>query len=112
MGINKVYFQQGLSMAQFMERYGTEEECHAAAVARRWPDGFVCPDCGETRHSRFDRKGLTYWQCATYRELTTVLCGTVFEVTKLPRNNALVAGDKTQGDCCDTVRLGNRGRLV
>lgn len=84
MGINKVQFQKGLSMAQFMERYGTEEKCHAAAVALRWPDGFACPECSETRHCRFERKGLTYWQCAACREQTTVMCGTVFEATKLP----------------------------
>lgn len=64
MGINKVQFQKGLSMGQFMERYGTEEKCHAAVVALRWPDGFVCPECGETRHCTFQRKGLTYWQCS------------------------------------------------
>lgn len=84
MGINKVQFQKGLSMAQFMERYGTDEKCHAAAVALRWPDGFVCPECGETRHCTFDRKGLTYWQCSACRAQTTVMCGTIFEATKLP----------------------------
>ena len=50
MGINKVQFQKGLSMVQFMDQYGTEEKCHAAVVALRWPNGFVCPGCGETRH--------------------------------------------------------------
>jgi ribosomal protein L37AE/L43A len=84
MGINQVQFQKGLSMAQFLERYGTEEKCHAAAVALRWPNGFVCPGCGETRHCTFVRKGLTYWQCSACREQTTVLCGTIFEATKLP----------------------------
>ena len=44
MAINKVQFQTGLSMAAFWERYGTEEKCHAAVVALRWPNGFVCPD--------------------------------------------------------------------
>lgn len=84
MGINKVQFQKGLSMVQFLERYGTEDKCHAAVVALRWPDGFVCPECGETRHCRFERKGLTYWQCSACREQTTVMCGTIFEATKLP----------------------------
>ena len=84
MGINKVQFQKGLSMVQFMERYGTEEKCHAAVVALRWPDGFVCPECGETRHCTFERKGLTYWQCSACRGQTTVMCGTIFEATKLP----------------------------
>ena len=64
MGINQVQFQKGLSMTQFLERYGTEEKCHAAAVALRWPNGFVCPACGQTRHCSFTRKGLSYWQCS------------------------------------------------
>ena len=46
MGINRVQFQKGLSMGEFMNRYGTEEKCHAAVVAQRWPNGFVCPECG------------------------------------------------------------------
>jgi hypothetical protein len=50
MGINKVQFQKGLSMTKFMERYGTEERCHAALVKSRWPTDFVCPGCGSSRH--------------------------------------------------------------
>ena len=84
MGINKVRFQKGLSMAAFLERYGTEEKCHAATVALRWPSGFVCPECGESRHCTFEPKGPTYWQCSECREQTTVMCGTIFEATKLP----------------------------
>ena len=40
MSINRVQFQKGLSMAEFFERYGSEDQCHAALVALRWPDGF------------------------------------------------------------------------
>ena len=68
MGINKIQFQKGMSMAEFIENYGTEEKCHAALVASRWPQGFVCPNCGETHHSTFGRKGLQYWQCSMCRE--------------------------------------------
>jgi ribosomal protein L37AE/L43A len=84
MAINQVQFQRGLPMAEFIARYGTEPQCHAALVASRWPNGFVCPDCGGTRHSTFERKGLRYWQCSACREQTTVICGTVFQSTKLP----------------------------
>jgi len=84
MGMNKVQFQKGLSMAEFMERYGTEERCHAALVNSRWPAGFVCPSCGGSRHSTFERKGLQYWQCTACREQTTATCGTIFQATKLP----------------------------
>jgi len=84
MGINKVQFQKGLSMAQFMSRYGTPEQCHAELVALRWPQGFACPSCGVREHCSFVRKGLQYWQCSTCREQTTVTCGTIFQATKLP----------------------------
>ena len=84
MGINKIQFQKGMSMAEFIEHYGTEEKCHAALVASRWPVGFVCPNCGGTHHSSFERKGLQYWQCSMCREQTTAICGTIFQATKLP----------------------------
>jgi ribosomal protein L37AE/L43A len=84
MSINRVQFQKGLSMAEFFERYGTEDKCHAALVAQRWPDGFICPDCGGTQHCSFVREGRQYWQCRACRTQFTVTCGTVFQATKLP----------------------------
>lgn len=84
MGINKIQFQKGLSMAEFMKNYGTEDRCHAALVASRWPTGFVCPKCDGTHHSTFERRGLHYWQCSMCREQTTATCGTIFHATKLP----------------------------
>lgn len=84
MGINRVQFQKGLSMAEFFGSYGTEAQCHEALVASRWPEGFVCPCCGEKAHSRFLHDGRTYWQCAACRRQSTVTAGTVFEATKLP----------------------------
>jgi len=35
MSINQVQFQKGLSMADFIERYDTQEKCLAALVASR-----------------------------------------------------------------------------
>jgi ribosomal protein L37AE/L43A len=86
MAINKVQFQKGLPMTEFIALYGTQAQCHAALVASRWPEGFVCPDCGHTGHCTFVRKGLQYWQCSSCREQTTAICGTVFQATKLPLN--------------------------
>ncbi len=42
MPMNRVQFQKGLSMPEFLDRYGTEERCEQALVAARWPSGFVC----------------------------------------------------------------------
>ncbi len=50
MGRNAVQFQKGLSKAEFLRRYGSEEQCHAAM---RWPDGFVCPHCDAREYSYY-----------------------------------------------------------
>ena len=36
----KVQFQKGLSFPDFMQFYGTEEQCFRELVKMRWPDGF------------------------------------------------------------------------
>jgi hypothetical protein len=48
MAKNVVQFQKGLSEAAFRSQYGTEEQCRAALLSWRWPQGFVCPKCGGT----------------------------------------------------------------
>ncbi|MCK6383594.1 MAG: transposase, partial [Rhodocyclaceae bacterium] len=45
---NKVQFQRGMSLREFMDKYGTAEQCEQALFAWRWPRGFVCPECGHT----------------------------------------------------------------
>jgi ribosomal protein L37AE/L43A len=81
MARNKVQFQKGLSEPEFERLYGTEEQCRAAVVASRWPDGFVCPECGGTRHSVVKTRGL--YQCSTCRTQTSPIAGTIFAATKL-----------------------------
>jgi ribosomal protein L37AE/L43A len=83
MAMNRVQFQPGLSMAEFMQRYGSDELCEAALIAARWPRGFVCPDCGCTVHSAFRRLGRMYWQCSACRNQCSVTAGTIFESSKL-----------------------------
>lgn len=46
MTYNPMLFQRGLSMAQFLERFGSESQCFQAAFTARWPNGFECPECG------------------------------------------------------------------
>ncbi len=84
MAINHVQFQKGLSMAEFLDKYGTQKKCHAALVASRWPEGFRCPCCGDERHSTFVRERRQYWQCHRCRHQTTATAGTIFEASKLP----------------------------
>jgi Transposase zinc-ribbon domain len=51
MARNPVQFQKGLSLIEFNRRYGTDEQCHSALVAMRWPNGFECPHCKASKHS-------------------------------------------------------------
>jgi hypothetical protein len=83
MAINKVQFQRGLSMSEFMERYGGEGPCEQALMASRWPSGFVCPRCSAGGHTTFRRDGLLYLQCSACRHQCSLLVGTIFENTKL-----------------------------
>jgi len=82
--MNRVQFQRGLSMAEFLQRYGSEDKCEAALVASRWPEGFVCPACGSGAHGVFARSARRYWQCGACRHQCSAISGTIFESTKLP----------------------------
>lgn len=84
MGINRVQFQKGLSMATFQMRFGSEAQCEEAVERMRWPEGFRCPCCGDSRHTVFVRDSRRYWQCVRCRHQTSLRAGTIFENTKLP----------------------------
>ena len=81
---NKIQFQHGMSLSEFIQCYGTEALCETALEHARWPDGFVCPECGERAHSRFLADGRQYWQCSRCRTQSTVCSGTLFHASKLP----------------------------
>ena len=71
-------------MTEFMDRYGSVEQCEAALIASRWPSGFACPACGGGHSSSFRRQGRLYFQCAACRHQCSVTSGTIFGATKLP----------------------------
>lgn len=91
MAINPVQFQKGLSMVEFVARYGTEAKCYRALYRSRWPQGFRCPACANRSRSRFRRAGRMYYQCRACRHQTTLVSGTLFEGTKLPLTTWFVA---------------------
>lgn len=82
MARNAVQFQKGLSFSEFNARYGTEEQCHAALVAMRWPDGFQCPKCGCRKYSY--AKARRHFQCSACRVQTSAKAGTIFHKSKTP----------------------------
>ncbi|WP_256723544.1 transposase, partial [Xanthomonas oryzae] len=83
MGINLVQFQPGLSLSEFMDRYGTEAKCYRALYRWRWPKGFRCPQCDGRARSRFRRADQVYYQCRACRHQTTLRAGTLLQSSKL-----------------------------
>ena len=79
---NKVQFQQGYSLAEFMEAYGTEQKCRHALFQWRWPNGYICPKCGATRHCTL--KSRTVFQCHHCHHQHSLTSGALFASTKLP----------------------------
>lgn len=61
----------------------------------RWPNGPVCPHCGEAERKayRLNVKGTTrrLWKCAKCRKQFTVMVGTIFEDSHIALNKWLLA---------------------
>jgi transposase-like protein len=71
-----------LSLAEFLHRFPSEDECVNYLIDRRWPDGFRCPRCGHdvayyiTSYKRY--------QCVSCRHQTSITAGTVFHKLRQP----------------------------
>jgi len=82
--MNRIQMQPGMSLNQFLTKYGAEEQCEAALEDARWPEGFRCPKCGNEHHYRYRRNGQRVFQCCNCRTKTSLTEGTIFHSTKLP----------------------------
>ena len=80
---NRVRFQKGLSLARFLQDYGTEPQCEQALFHARWPDGLSCTRCGSARFCRLSTRRTTF-QCNRCKRQISLLAGTLFQATKLP----------------------------
>ncbi|HNO73992.1 MAG TPA: IS1595 family transposase [Accumulibacter sp.] len=100
MPMNRIQFQSGVSLPEFFERYGREEQCEAALMALRWPDGFRCPRCASAAHYVVTQGSRRLFQCRECRHQTSLTAGTLMDSTKLPLRTwflaiYLVSQDKT-----------------
>lgn len=58
-----------------------DRACREYLARLRWPDGFVCPSCGDTRYW-MTATGL--WMCQECEHRTSVTAGTIFHRTRTP----------------------------
>lgn len=84
MPMNRIQFQQGMSLPEFMASFGTEEQCAEAVKQARWPQGFECPRCGTAAHYVVGQGARKLYQCNGCRHQTSLTAGSLFASTKLP----------------------------
>ena len=71
------------SLIEFQDRFSTESACATYLFERRWPEGFICPSCGDGRAWLLRTKAFTY-ECAACGRQTSVTAGTIIHASKLP----------------------------
>lgn len=90
---------EDLTLMKIMGRFSTEEAAREYFEKVRWPNGAVCPHCGNADQSRVYkvtanaakkiRAGL--YKCAECNDQFTVTVGTVMEDSHIPLNKWLIA---------------------
>jgi len=84
MKMNRIQFQAGLSLNEFLSKFGTEEQCQSALEKARWPNGFVCPICHSESYCKVKHGRVKIFQCNCCHKQVTLTGGTIFHSTKLP----------------------------
>lgn len=82
MAKNKVQFQKSMTIHAFMNKFGSEAQCRKQLFRIRWPNGFICPNCGHTHYSELHSRPL--YQCNQCRHQASITAGTIFAYSKLP----------------------------
>src|SRR5690348_15450406 len=84
-----------LSFDVLDERFAYAQAASEYLESIRWPNGPVCPHCGESERKayRLNVKGTKrrLWKCAACRKQFTVMVGTIFEDSHIPLNKWLLA---------------------
>ena len=81
------FYRQGITLVEAAKQFGDDVRAEAWFVAKRWPDGVRCVDCGgehiRTRKPDAKRKTPTY-HCNDCKKDFTVKTGTIMHDSRLP----------------------------
>lgn len=69
------------TLMQFESQFSTEQGCRDYLFQLRWPEGFCCPRCNETK--AWPVRNVLY-QCSQCGYQASVTAGTIFQRTHLP----------------------------
>jgi Zn ribbon nucleic-acid-binding protein len=71
------------SLQEFMAQFPDDAACEKWLAGKRWPDGFVCPECKSRKSWKRKNRPLLY-ECAACGKQTSVTAGTIMHGTHLP----------------------------
>lgn len=71
-----------VSVFDFEEHFSSEENCYNHLVAIRWPNGFICPQCGSKEYYFISTQ--KRYECKNCHRQTSVTAGTVFHKLRQP----------------------------
>lgn len=80
------------SIERFLADFPDDYACAEHLARMRWPEGFMCPNCGSSRGWRLETRPWLF-QCGAgrCRKQTSVIAGTVMHGTHLPLRSWFVA---------------------
>lgn len=71
------------NLIEYMNAYGTEEQCEEALFHLKWKQGFHCPKCDGNHYTTVSTRRHHLYQCSQCGHQTTVTVGTIMENSKL-----------------------------
>lgn len=85
--------EEDFGLGVYDEKFRDPLAAAAYLESLRWPNGPVCPHCGESERKPYKLKSKTrsLWKCAACRKQYTVTVGTIFEGSHIPLNKWLLA---------------------
>lgn len=66
---------------EFLVQFRTEEDCWNYIFNLRWPDGFICPQCNNSKYWLTDKHLI---HCTTCEHQSSITGGTIFHGTRKP----------------------------
>ena len=107
MSKNKIQFQIGFSVPEFIEDFGTEKKCEEYLEKQKWPNGYKCVDCQSSRYGTYKAGSRKVYQCKDCRKRHRLTAGTLFHGTKTELRNWFIAiYEITQSkNCISTMEL-------
>lgn len=78
-----------ISVPEFLEMYGTKQQCYEALIHQKWQNGFICPKCKGEKYCKavraYDR------QCTRCRYVQSPTAGTLFHKVKFDIRKVFLA---------------------